>query len=247
MTQKNTINPHDNGHILVAEDDHVVQLVLKNMLIKAGYRVDCVDDGCQAVNALELKQYDLVVMDCLMPKMDGFAATRRIRSTNSRVNNHGVPIIALTGLSGDDDHARCYDAGVNVCVNKPVNPDSFMPIVRQCLGQTEVVSSGSQQNQTCNNQFWDDESLDRMIDVFLADTPGLLAALEQAGEQGDAGKLQRLGHRLRGTADILGTRTLSARAHALEQAGKAGDLKRAGELTTTLVDELHKLTSVLAV
>ena len=86
------------GHILVVEDNATNQKVAMHMLTKLGHRVDGVGDGREAIRALETIHYDLVLMDCQMPEMDGYDATRAIRAANSRVLDRDIPIIALTAV-----------------------------------------------------------------------------------------------------------------------------------------------------
>ena len=98
-------------HILVAEDNRVNQLVVGRMLEKAGHRVDIVGDGREAVDAVRGTVYDLMLMDCLMPEMDGFEATRAIRAAEDGTGRH-LPIIALTANAMPDRSRgvpRCGD------------------------------------------------------------------------------------------------------------------------------------------
>lgn len=234
-----------NGCILVAEDDHVVQLVLGNMLESAGYKVDFTDNGSEAISALKRKSYDIVLMDCMMPKMDGFAATRFIRSGKSSDIAPGIPIIAMTGLSTSDDFRLCRDAGMNSIVNKPVNSGELFTAIEQCLGTPANAGSARSQDDISGEYFWDDEFLDSIIDRFLADVPKVLTDLELAEISGDRTRLRQLSHRLRGAADILGTETLSARACALEQAAETVDIKLVANLASELTKELQKLTAIL--
>jgi two-component system sensor histidine kinase/response regulator len=106
-------------HILVAEDDRVNQHVVSRMLGKAGHRVDIVVDGREAVTALGGTSYDLVLMDCLMPEMDGFEATRAIRAAEGGTGRH-IPIIALTASAMAEDRARCLAAGMDDYLTKPL-------------------------------------------------------------------------------------------------------------------------------
>jgi len=245
VTQSRDIHEPANGCILVAEDDPIVQLVIEKMLGQAGYQADFVADGKAAISALESQHYDLVLMDCLMPRMDGFTATRLIRKAGSGRINAGIPIIALTGLAAEDDRARCLDAGMDLYVSKPVDSQALIAAIEQCLGRVEDEESASQQNETPNRKIWEDGFLSTIIDSFLAEVPQVISGLQRAVKRGDAGELQRIGHRLRGVADILEAATLSACSNALEQAGKAGDIRLAGRLTSELIKELRKLTAAL--
>ncbi len=109
-----------NIRILVAEDNLVNQRVVQVMIKKMGYQVDIVANGQESIDALKLIPYDLVLMDCQMPEMDGFEAARRIRQDDSRILNCHIPIIALTASAMEEDKKRCLNAGMNDFIAKPV-------------------------------------------------------------------------------------------------------------------------------
>jgi len=111
--------------ILVAEDNQVNQIVLLAMLKKLGYRADAVANGREALRALQSIPYDLVLMDCRMPEMDGYEAAKRIRDPKSGVMNSEIPIIAVTAHAVLEDRERCLDAGMNDYVAKPVLLDEL--------------------------------------------------------------------------------------------------------------------------
>lgn len=106
--------------ILVVEDNPVNQKVAKIMLKKMGHRADVVANGREAINALQISPYELVLMDCQMPEMDGFEATRSIRHEGSRVRNPLVPIIAMTASAMEGDREKCIKAGMSDFIGKPV-------------------------------------------------------------------------------------------------------------------------------
>ncbi|MFZ4857380.1 MAG: response regulator [Desulfuromonadaceae bacterium] len=111
--------------ILLAEDYLTNQQVALIILNKLGYQADAVLNGVEAVSALEHTNYDLVLMDCEMPKMNGFEATAVIRSKSSKVFNHSVPIIALTANAFDQDREKCLEAGMNDYLTKPVRMEKL--------------------------------------------------------------------------------------------------------------------------
>jgi PAS domain S-box-containing protein len=106
--------------ILVAEDNPINQKVAQVMLRKMGLRADVVANGQEAVNALKTIPYDLVLMDCQMPEMDGFEATRLIRQHESKVLNPRIPIIAMTATTMQGDREKCIQAGMSDFIAKPV-------------------------------------------------------------------------------------------------------------------------------
>jgi signal transduction histidine kinase/ActR/RegA family two-component response regulator len=114
----------ENGNrtirVLVAEDNPVNQRVAQIMLNKMGLRADIVANGQEAINMLRIIRYDMVLMDCQMPEMDGFEATRLIRQQRSMVINPSIPIIALTACALAGDRDKCIQAGMDDFIAKPI-------------------------------------------------------------------------------------------------------------------------------
>ncbi len=119
--------------ILVVEDNPVNQQVVLHMLTRLGCRAHAVDHGLQALQALERDHYDLVLMDCQMPEMDGYAATRAIRAEGSLVRNRNIPIIALTANAMQGDRETALAAGMDDYLAKPVHSETLANMLRQWL------------------------------------------------------------------------------------------------------------------
>ncbi|MBP1657754.1 MAG: putative two-component hybrid sensor and regulator [Bacteroidetes bacterium] len=116
--------PSDRGQlrVLVAEDNQINQMVAIKILRKCGYRADAVANGAEAIEAIRQIPYDLILMDCQMPEMDGFEATRRIRNGDAGSRNAGLPIVAMTAHAMKGDRERCLESGMNDYLPKPVQP-----------------------------------------------------------------------------------------------------------------------------
>ncbi|MBU0692375.1 response regulator [bacterium] len=114
--------------ILLVEDNHVNQLVATNLLKKAGYRVDAVNNGLEALKALETKDYDLILMDVQMPEMDGYEATAAIRNGKLKPS---IPIIGLTANAMKGDREKCLDAGMDDYLAKPIRPQTLYDLVEK--------------------------------------------------------------------------------------------------------------------
>jgi PAS domain S-box-containing protein len=128
----------DRMRILIAEDNLVNQKVAQAMLKKMGLYSDMVANGRQAVDALQAIDYDLVLMDCHMPDMDGFQATRIIRRGGSKALNPKVPIIAMTAATMQGDRERCIEAGMNEFIAKPVQQKELARMLARWLNGTNV-------------------------------------------------------------------------------------------------------------
>ena len=104
-----------------------------SILEKLGFRADIVADGREAVQALETGSYDIVLMDVQMPVMDGFEATRAIRSGEAKVPNRRIPIIAMTAHAMKGDRERCLEAGMDDYISKPIAPQALAEALEKWL------------------------------------------------------------------------------------------------------------------
>ncbi len=129
--------PQYHGKVLVVEDNPINQMVAQSQLEDFGLQVELAENGKEGVERLETSHYDLVFMDCQMPIMSGFEASKQIRDRQSKVLNHDVPIIAMTAnvLKGDKD--QCLRAGMNDYISKPVDPQVLAEILQKWLGKQQ--------------------------------------------------------------------------------------------------------------
>jgi signal transduction histidine kinase/ActR/RegA family two-component response regulator len=122
------------SRLLLVEDNFVNQRVALYLLAKLGYEVDVAQHGREAIDRLSRTRYQLVLMDCQMPEMDGFETTRLIRDPASRVLEHEVPIIAMTANAFPEDRARSIASGMNDFLSKPVDPAMLAAMLTKWLG-----------------------------------------------------------------------------------------------------------------
>ena len=123
----------ENGRplILVADDDPDILALVSFRLERAGYDVVCAANGEEAVEVARLRHPDLAILDVMMPRLDGYEATRRLREQEG---TRGIPVILLTALVQEDDIARGFDAGVDDYVKKPFNTQELGARVQAVLG-----------------------------------------------------------------------------------------------------------------
>jgi signal transduction histidine kinase/CheY-like chemotaxis protein len=127
--------------LLLVEDNFVNQRVAVYMLTKLGYRVDVAPHGREAIDMLGKFNYALVLMDCQMPEMDGFEATRNIRDRNSTVRDHDIPVIAMTANAFPEDRARALACGMNDFLAKPVDRSALAAMLTKWLRQPATRES----------------------------------------------------------------------------------------------------------
>jgi two-component system sensor histidine kinase/response regulator len=241
--------------VLLAEDNVVNQMVALAILEKRGHSVVVVNNGLEALAALEKEEFDLVLMDVQMPEMDGFETTAAIR-TKEASSGTRIPIIAMTAHAMKGDRERCLESGMDSYVSKPVSADelfraieSFKPNVRLAAPLTNP-SVRRRQPSINSNQIMslidgDSELLENMIDVFLHDGAGLIEEIETAIRSNDSQSLHRASHRLRGSISIFTMEGPYIASGDLEAMGQAGDLTKATEVFDSLKSQFDDLRPAL--
>ncbi|MCS6294302.1 MAG: PAS domain S-box protein [Nitrospira sp.] len=231
--------------ILLAEDNIINQKVAVRMFERLGHRVDVVANGLEAVEALSRIGYDLVFMDCQMPEMDGFEATREIRAREQSGRGSGLhpassahrrtPVIAMTANAMQGDREACLQAGMDDYVSKPVTSDALAVVFerwRPQAVQPTVSAAAKIDGPTIDPLVFDglrvlsDEDdpgfLSRIIGHFLADTPTRLTTLGTACRKGRAEDVQRIAHSLKGSASNLGALGLARMCDQVVLAARDG-------------------------
>lgn len=235
--------------ILVAEDDPTTMAVALAQLKKLGYRAHAVANGAEAVELLEGGGYDLVLMDCQMPIMDGYEATRRIRHSSKP----DIPIIAVTAYVLPGDLDKCTRAGMNGFLPKPLNLARLAGMLAKwCPLSTQRGTSGIVELGVSNTEtaVFDSEALlgrlmsDRplanaILTGFLADAPSQLRNLRERFAEGDSRGARLAAHALKGSSATVSANRLSAVAREMEAAAESAELDEFGDLLPRLVDELE--------
>ena len=230
-------------HLLVVEDNPVNQQVALGVLENLGYRADVVGDGRSALRILAEKDYDLVFMDCQMPEMDGYEATRQIRQPDSAVRNHLIPIVATTAHAMAGDREKCLAAGMNDYITKPIRPAA----VEHAIERWAVRGPARAEKEPAPRplptpapavKVFDAEDLlerlmgnenmaQRIVRGFVDDIPRQLGLLAEAVNQLDSGALRLAAHSIKGAASNVSGLEMEKIARVLEQTASAGDLSAA--------------------
>jgi len=137
ITFHETVRMEKPPRILLVEDNEINQTVAKEILLSAGYKCDTASNGKEALEAVSRERYDIVLMDCQMPEMDGFEATRKIReaerATKSKEAPVRVPIIALTANAVKGDRELCLGAGMDDYLSKPLDNNELIAVIERHL------------------------------------------------------------------------------------------------------------------
>jgi PAS domain S-box-containing protein len=129
---QNTYSIIDSSiRILLVDDNPSNQFGLSRLLQFSGYQVEVANNGSEAINLLEEKDYDLVLMDCSMPVMDGYESTTAIRTKTSNVKNHSIPVIALTACAMQEDREKCFAVGMDDYLSKPVEAPALLAMIEK--------------------------------------------------------------------------------------------------------------------
>jgi len=202
-------NRRPGKRILVAEDNIVNQKVTVRMLQSQGYQVDAVSNGREAMEAVQLSHYDAIMMDCRMPEMDGYEATRGIRQWEAEAGDQRLPIIALTANALESDARKCFDAGMDDYIPKPVKPDLLAGVLDRWTAQhdpEQLTVMDSSRIAVLRDLEGDTSGLvEELIHLYLADAPTRIASMRRAINEGNTGSLQDEAHALKGSSQNMGT------------------------------------------
>ncbi len=243
--------------ILVAEDNTVNQKIVIRMLHKLGFRVDCVSNGREVASAVHRIPYAAVLMDCQMPEMDGFRATRLIRSS-SGPGRH-LPIIAMTAHALKGDREKCLAAGMDDYLTKPVklnklreclhrwasiqSPVAATPLLPKALEKPSLDLSMLQSWQALDSN--NDDFLKEVIQLFLDTSPKVVGEMREALKTGNRVAMQRLAHKFKGSGANLGAVRLASFCSDLETAKETVPEEQLEFLVQSIEREFETVSGLL--
>ena len=225
--------------ILVVEDNQINQLVMQGILKELGLNADMAGNGLEAIQSLSTalengSPYDLVLMDCQMPEMDGYEATQQIRAGKAQHDNITIPIVAMTANAMAGDREKCLAAGMDDYLSKPVSPIALNQTLQRFLGIKDIHETIEETPAPPEKIIWDkqdaiarmmgkEEVLIPIVEIFAADADPMVEKIKTAAQTDDWPSIGKAAHALKGMAANLSAPELRVQAAALETLAKEGD------------------------
>jgi two-component system, sensor histidine kinase and response regulator len=259
--------PDFRARIMVAEDNVVNQEVAAGILESMGCEVVCAPSGQAAVQLYAREKFDLILMDCEMPIMDGMEATRRIREiekapTRTRLigdqTGTRLPIIALTAHALGEVRDKCLQAGMDDFLVKPFDDRQMAEMLRRWLqpkaemvvpstnaARSEIIDETAIERIRALDRKGGASRLERVVSQFTAIAPGLVAAIHDKAREDDAEALWRAAHSLKSSSGALGATLLAQRCAEIEAAARNSGVEAARGLIEGLDDDLTEAMQCL--
>lgn len=253
-------DPTRKARILLVEDNPVNLMVAQRLLQVLGAECDTAGNGEVALQKIEAAQYDLVLMDCQMPVLDGYGATRRWREIEqARRATHRLPIVAMTANAMAGDRQKCLDAGMDDYLPKPVTKGELERCIERWRGASLAVpetlppleETAVRSPPVLDDSVLDElrevlgDEVDKIVQVYLEDAPRLIAQLERAAVGNDPIALRVAAHTLKSSSANVGARTLSDAARDLEHGARDGTLGQPETLVARIVTEFAQVRRAL--
>jgi CheY-like chemotaxis protein len=245
------------GNILLVEDNLINQQVALGILQIQGYNVTVVNNGREALDAHAQGRFDLILMDCHMPEMDGFEATREIRAREGSSAGKRLPIVALTANAMAHDREECLNAGMDDHLSKPFSMQTLQDMLDRWMPRAPAHAAASPAPAAViDRQVLDQlgkvrtngkpELLTRVINLYLTESPKLMQKLKQAAGAGDATEIARSAHSLKSSSANVGAKVLSRSCEDLEGAARRADTEEARRVLAMVEKEHRSVLSALA-
>ena len=233
--------------ILVAEDNPVNLKVALGQLRKLGYSADAAANGFEVLEALERIPYDIVLMDCHMPEMDGYEAAAAIRQREG--TGRHTWILAMTANAMNGDREQCLAAGMDDYVSKPVRTPDLAAALERAQIHAPAEEPAIDPESIAELRGLPDEDgedlFQRLVGMFVEDGPQAMAGLRDALARDDAKAVVRIAHTVKGGSAYFGAKQFQTLCNTMEQAAKAGDLAPVGDLLTSAERELQRVLAAL--
>lgn len=208
-------------------------------LNRLGYNADVVQNGIEVLNALEEQRYDIVLMDCQMPDLDGYEATKEIRRRER--GGHHSWIIGVTAESAGE-REKCLTAGMDDYVSKPLRSQELQAALER-TGSRPVKPFDDEALRILVEE--GDFEVSELVDLFVASAPASISEMRLALEKSNLEHLVMIAHTLKGTCSNFGATPLRELCAKIEQAGLSGDTDNGADLILSAERELDRLINAL--
>ncbi|MFN2309060.1 MAG: EAL domain-containing protein [Gammaproteobacteria bacterium] len=232
-----------SGTVLVVEDDVPSQMVARSMLERMGLTATIAGNGCEALSVLAESNFDVVLMDCQMPEMDGYEATTRVRALTN--DNAAIPILAMTANASAEDRDKCFSVGMNGHITKPLR----LQVLAENLGHW-LPQSAPDRLPAATATLGSDEAVDHAVfeeirsqlgvtfgeylSIFKKDMLRYITTLKNQVSSPNQHTVSTTAHTIKGSAGTIGATGLARLAHELECAANAGAYERLAETVTSM-------------
>ncbi|MBZ5659425.1 MAG: response regulator [Acidobacteriia bacterium] len=249
-----------NLRILLAEDNTVNQILADRLVRRRGHSLVIVNNGREALDALDREHFDLILMDVQMPEMSGLEATAAIRQKEKSAGSR-IPIIALTAFAMKDDRDRCLEAGMDDYVTKPIEQAALFEAIERLTGvasaQNALATAESNAGEgpsgvavfdmdaALEHLGGDADLLREIVGMFRTQCDKCMAKLREAVAKGDAVGIEFAAHALKGAAANLFAQGTVEAALRLEELGRSGSTDGAREMLAVLESEISRLRLAL--
>jgi CheY-like chemotaxis protein len=225
---------------LLAEDNVVNQQVALGNLRRLGYNADVATNGFEVLNALENKRYDIVLMDCQMPGLDGYETTREIRQREK--GSHRAWIIAMTANVMVGDREKCLAAGMDDYISKPLRRPELSSAMERIATKTVIQSDAHVLRHLMADG---EDQFGELIELFIASAPNTLREMERALAKPSASDLYMAAHTLRGSCSNFGASSLCELCTRIELSARSDALEGVADLIASAGGELSSLVESL--
>jgi len=257
--------------ILLAEDNPVNRELTRHMLENIGCDVELAGDGREAIEAFSRNNFDLVFMDCQMPRLDGYHASMMMRDMEKAVDiKSRVPIIAITAHADKNERSKCLASGMDDCLNKPFKEHQLVVVLKKWLPELFAQSKGSRcaesglggpclgpenepvlDRQTLNairdlQSPGEEDLLVKLVGLFVDLLPAQLLALRLAIGDNNASRVEEVAHKLKSSSGNLGATKMSDLCSQLVDLAESGNLELAPPVYEKIMSEAEKVRTALS-
>jgi two-component system sensor histidine kinase/response regulator len=253
------------GNILLVEDNLINQQVALGILQIQGYNVTVVSNGREALEAHAQGAFDLILMDCHMPEMDGFEATRELRGRERSSGGKRMPIIALTANAMAQDREECLNAGMDDHLSKPFSMQTLQDMLDRWMPKAPAAQAKAAEpaepapgraGEVLDRRVLDQlskvltngkpELLSRVINLYLVESPKLMQKLKQAAVASDALEIARSAHSLKSSSGNVGAKVLSRYCADIEASARGADTEEARRILAKIETEHGRVQRALS-